>query len=126
MASAREQITEVVAPLLPTAWKLVPYIDSFDQLSQVTVMLHASRIEPHPVTSASAFQLTFEATVADPQKDASRVWDALDDEVMELIAALDAVDSLGFVSAEPLAIGNAFAWNVTFTVPYSRTDSEEE
>lgn len=125
MTTAREQVTEAVAPLLPKAWRLMPYIDTVDQLSQVTVMLHASRIAPHPTTPLGEFELTFEATVIDPLKDPSRVWDSLDDEVLELIAALDTIDGLHFTEAEPLAIGNAFAWNVTFTVPYSRTDSEE-
>ncbi|ROP64694.1 hypothetical protein [Curtobacterium sp. ZW137] len=125
MATAREQITEAVAPLLPKTWKLVPYLDSVDQLSQVTVMLHATTIAPHPVTPLGEFELTFEATVLDPQKDPARVWDALDDEVLEAVAALNSVEGLRVQTAEAVAVSGTFGWNVTFTVPYTRTDSEE-
>lgn len=124
--TAREQITEALTPLLPKAWRVVPYLDSVDQLSQVTVLIHATTIAPHPTTPHSFFELTFEATVLDPAKDSSRAWDALDDEVLETVAALDTIEGLRFVTAEAVVVSGAFGWNVTFTVPYSRTDSEEE
>lgn len=123
--SAREEVTAAVTPLLPKGWRVVPYLDTLDQLTQVTVMLHATTIAPHPTTPHSFFELTFEATVLDPQKDPARAWDALDDEVMEAVAALDTIDGLRFVSADAVAVSGTFGWNVTFTVPYNRTDSEE-
>ncbi|OII04312.1 hypothetical protein [Curtobacterium sp. MCBA15_008] len=122
MTSARQQVVDAIKPVLPQSWRLVPYLTSLDAISQTTVMLHATGVERFPSAPAKTYLITFEATVIDPSKDPARVWDALDDEVLEAIAALDSIDSLDWTGAEPVAISNLFGWTITFTVPYEHED----
>jgi hypothetical protein len=126
MTSARQQVVDAIAPVLPKSWRVVPYLTSFDALSQTTVMIHATSVERFPAAPAKTYQITFEATVLDPSKDPARVWDSLDDEVLEAIAALDTIDSLNWTGAEPVAYPaeepRFFGWNITFTVPYEHED----
>jgi hypothetical protein len=114
-----------IAPVLPRGWKVVPYLTSFDNITQTIVMIHATGVQRFPQAPAKTYEISFEATVLDPSKDPARVWDSLDDEVLEAIAALDSIDSLNWTGAEPVVISNLFGWNITFTVPYEHTDSEE-
>ncbi|MDP4333555.1 hypothetical protein Q7F20_09240 [Curtobacterium sp. A7_M15] len=126
MTSARQQVVDAITPVLPKNWRVVPYLTSFDALTQTIVMIHATGVERFPQAPAKTYQITFEATVLDPSKDPARVWDSLDDEVLEAIAALDTIDSLNWTGAEPVAYPaetpQFFGWTITFTVPYEHED----
>jgi hypothetical protein len=124
VTSARQQVVDAIAPVLPKAWKVIPYLTSFDNLDQTIVMIHATGIQRF-ASQPALWETTFEATVLDPSKDPGRVWDSLDDEVFEAVHALDTIAALNVTGAEPVAISNLFGWNITFTVPNEHTDSEE-
>lgn len=125
MTSARQQVAEAISSVLPRNWRIVPYLTSFDNIDQPIVMIHATGVARFAQAPQGTYEVTFEATVLDPSKDPARVWEVLDDEVFEAIAALDSIDSLNWTGAEPVVISNLFGWNITFTVPYEHTDSEE-
>ncbi|PYY57772.1 hypothetical protein DEJ17_09740 [Curtobacterium sp. MCSS17_011] len=101
----------------------MPYLASFENIDRTIVMVHATGVEKFPQASGY-LRINFEATVLDPSKDPARVWDALDDEVLEAIAALDAIEALDWTGAEPVAISNLFGWNITFSVPTEITPKD--
>jgi hypothetical protein len=120
--TARKQVVDAIEPLLPKSWKVVPYLTSFDNIDRTVVMVHATRIAKFPQAPQGTYVIEFEATVLDPSKDPSRVWDELDDEVLEAIAALDTIDSLDWTGAEPVAVSGLFGWIITFSVPTQITE----
>ena len=120
MPTAREQVATQLQPLIPKAWKLVDYLTDFDQISGPTVMLHVTEIGKFPEAPQGYLLVTFEATVLAPGKDPSRVWGALDDQVLETIHALDTIDGLDFLNAEPVVHSNHFGFNIRFSVPSSK------
>lgn len=118
MTTARQQVVDAITPALPKNWKVVPYLTSFDALDRTVVMIHATRVTKFSQAPQGTYSVEFEATVLDPSKDPARVWDSLDDEVLDAIAALDSIDWTG---AEPIAYPadspRFFGWNITFSVP---------
>ncbi|MET4053588.1 hypothetical protein ABID81_002966 [Frigoribacterium sp. PvP054] len=113
--TTRQQLADALKPALPAAWVLVPYSRNLDVLSKVTVMLHASRIERAPAAPMGALVSQFTITVIDPQDDPTRAWGALDDEVMELIFALDEL-GVQWTAAEPVLVQNNLGWEITIDI----------
>lgn len=122
MTSARQQVVDAIKPVLPKNWKVVPYMTTLDTITETVVMIHATRVERFAQAPQGTYTIQFEATVLDPSKDPARVWESLDDEVLEAIAALDTIDSLDWTGAEPVAISNLFGWNISFSVPYQHSE----
>ena len=120
MPTAREQLAAELKPLLPKSWSLVDYMTDFDQITKPTVMLHIAEVGKFPQAPLGLLLVTFEATVLAPSKDPSRAWGVLDDQVLETIHALNTIDALDFIRAEPLVYSNHFGFNITFTVPTSK------
>ena len=121
--TTREQLVEALTPLLPKAWKVVPYSRNLDALSAPTVMVHLSNITRAPAAPQGALLSEFTVSVLDPQTDPERAQGALDDEVMDLIHAID--DLPGWIvwdSAEPTLVGDYLAWDLKTTV-VSRKDA---
>jgi hypothetical protein len=114
--TAREQLVEALRPLLPPTWVVVPFSRNLDVISHPTVMVHASRIERSPAAPLSKHIVTFTVTVLDPQKDPTRGQGALDDEVNELIFALDQITFANFLSAEPSFVQDYLGWDVALEV----------
>ena len=117
MTTARQQVAAALTPLLPKTWKLVDYMTSFDSITSPTVMLHVSDINPFPQAPQGLLLVTMEATVLASNKDSSRAWGVLDDQVLELIHDLDTIEAVAFVTAEPLSYSGHFGWNIRFTIP---------
>ena len=113
--TTREQLVAALTPLLPEAWRVVPYSRSLDTLDRVTVMVHASRIEHAPQAPLSQHVTTLAVSVFDPQSDPERAQGALDDEVGALLFALDELPWVSWSSAEAsqLPDGGPLGWDVT-------------
>jgi hypothetical protein len=114
--TVRQQLVEHLTPLLPKAWKIVPFSRSMDALSQPVVMVHMSRIEKHPAAPLSKHLTTFTVSVFDPQLDDERAQGALDDEVNDLIFAIDQLPPfVNWSSAEPSQLGQngPLGWDIT-------------
>lgn len=122
MTTARQQVADAIKPVLPKSWRLVPYLTTFDALDRVVLMLNPTKVERFPQAPQGTFAITFEATVLHPSKDEAKSLAALDDDVLETIAALDTIAAVNFTDASPVSYSNYFGWLVTFTVPYNRTD----
>lgn len=121
--TTREQLVEALSPLLPKAWKVVPYSRNLDAISVPTVMVHLSNLSKAPSAPQGVLLSEFTISIIDPLTDPERAQGALDDEVMELIHAIDALPGwIVWESAEPTLVQDALAWDVRTTV-LSRKDS---
>lgn len=112
--STREKLAATLAPLLPKAWKIVPYSRNLDTVELTTVMLHATEIRP--ATSASgALETDFVISIISPKADPTAAQQDLDDDVIALVLELF---SMGVIirQATPTVVQNNLSWDVTITV----------
>lgn len=113
----RAQLAAHLRPLLPKAWKIIPYQDSLDTLSTVVVMLSQKTIEHSPALPNGAHLVTFTVTVIDPSQDPKVSEDRLDDEVHALLYALDQLPALAWDRAEKVQFSDTHtAWDISLTV----------
>jgi hypothetical protein len=116
--TSRQQLVAALKPHLPPKWKLVEYSRNLDVLDRPTVMVHASKIERAPQAPLSAYLTTCTVSVFDPQDDPARAQGSLDDEVLELIAALDQIGFINWTEAEATQLrqDGPLGWDITLEV----------
>lgn len=115
--TAREGLAETLKPMLPKGWNLIPYQDNTDTLSDVTVMLKQTSLTKFPGAPLGSYLSEFIVTVVDPTIDPAKAEDRLDDEVHELLAALDGINNTLWSRAEKVLFNEThLAWDITVQV----------
>ncbi|MBF4565398.1 hypothetical protein [Plantibacter sp. VKM Ac-2876] len=124
MNSPRQYLADTIKPLLPKRWNLVPYqAPSLDKLAVPTVVISTKSFTPTPTAPRSSLTHTFTVTVIDPATDNEKAEEALEDEVMELVYALEQLDSLVWENAERVQWADRLmAWDITLTLITTRKD----
>ena len=87
----RRWVTDSLKPLLPRRWTLAPYTRKPDDLDGVTVIVTLQTIKRLPEAPLGKQIATYLVTIVDPAQDYSQADAALDDEIVDLISALDTV-----------------------------------
>lgn len=87
----RRWVTDSLKPLLPRRWTLAPYTRKPDDLDGVTVIVTLQKIERLPAAPLGSQVATYLITIVDPSQDWSQADANLDDEIVDLISALDMV-----------------------------------
>lgn len=104
--SARTQLAAALKPLLPKAWKIIPYADQVDDQNTIVVILNQTRIAPNPAAPIASHVVTCEALIVSPERDPAKAETALDDAVDDFLFALDAIDSVLWADAEKVGFGS--------------------
>lgn len=110
----RRWITDQLKPVLPRRWTLAPYIRKPDELDGVTVVVHLQKIERLPEAPLGSQVATYLVTVVDPAQDWSQADAALDDEIVDLIAALDSVRNESGLPILRWTSADRNTWNDTY------------
>ena len=97
--STRQVLLDALKPQLPKRWKLVPYQTNLDTVDVVTVMFKIKTIGRTPAAPRVNHTVTFTVTIIEPKDTPGTSDDALDDELDDLLFALDATDDLVWRSA---------------------------
>ena len=92
--SVRAQLANDIKPHLPKKWKVVPYQTNLDTVDVVTVMLKLSTVERTPAAPLASHTVTFTMTVIEPVTTPGDADDAVDDDLDDLLFALDATENL--------------------------------
>lgn len=118
MVSPRDYLEAQLKPLLPRTWKIVPVQRNLDALSRVTVMLKQQKISKEPSAPLSHHLLDFIVTVICPNTDVATAEVKLDDQVDDLIFAIDATKNVRWTDATKVVFGNAEypAYDITVQV----------
>lgn len=115
--SARKELANTLKPLLPKAWRLVPYADNLDTLDRVVVMIKQTQIERLPAAPIGTYRTSFVVTVIAPQSDSEKAEDELDDGVHEVLSALDSINNSLWSSAEKVLFSDSnLAWDIAMQV----------
>lgn len=127
----RRWITDQVKPLLPRRWELAAYTRKPDDLSAPTVVVTLQKIERLPEAPLGSQLVTYLITVIDPASDWSQADKNLDDEIVDLIAALDStrndagVPILRWTSADRNTWNDLYlAFDITVTAVITATPKE--
>lgn len=127
----RRWITDQVKPLLPRRWELAAYTRKPDDLAAPTVVVTLQKIERLPEAPFGSQLVTYLITIIDPAADWSQADSNLDDEIVDLIAALDStrndagVPILRWTSADRNTWNDLYlAFDITVTAIITATPKE--
>ena len=95
----RDWVIDQVKPLLPRGWRLIPYSTNLDVLSTPVVMLKLQSIARTPEAPNASRTAEFVLTIIEPKTDPQAREDALDDNLLALIYAIDKLPSLKWTKA---------------------------
>jgi hypothetical protein len=115
-STARDKLAGLLKPLLPRGWAIVPYARNLDALSRTTVMLHATAIRPAPAAPQGAVEVDYVVSVITHLTEPTKASEALDENVLDLMHALDSADWLLIKEATPTEFQKQLAWDITITV----------
>lgn len=112
--TVRGWLEEQLVPLLPAKWRVIPYQRMPQTLDRPTVLFKQLSFTPLPEAPAGHLQVEVVITVADPHSDQDRAEDALDDEVLELVFALDSLNNLTWSTAQKVLVNETYlGWDIT-------------
>lgn len=90
MATVRKQLFEQLQAYLPKRkYTLRPNNTALEQIAKPTILVKQMAIRPAPEAPNGCLEVTFVVTLASPITSPQAAEDALDDDVLELLAALD-------------------------------------
>lgn len=121
----RSVLVDGLKPLLPRDWKLMPYRTTTDDINQVTVWVKLRSLEKLAEAPASGYMVaSFVVTVATPKAALAEADADLDDRVVELVHALDALQMVRRSSAEQVAVSDThLGFDITVEV-FTRPETE--
>lgn len=110
----RRWVTDRLRPVLPRRWTLAPYTRKPDELSGPTVVVTLQKIQRLPEAPLGSQIVTYLVTVIDPATDWAQADAALDDEIVDLIAALDSVRNDDGLPVLRWTAADRNTWNDTY------------
>lgn len=113
--SVRAMLQATLEPMVPSDWQFIPNQRMPQTIDRVTVVLKHGKITPLPEAPTSHLTHDIVLTVVDPHEDQVTAEDALDQHVVELIAAIQAApDHIGFEQAEKVMVTSTYlGWDLT-------------
>lgn len=88
-ATPIDELAKALRPLLPKGWAIVASGRSIDETQKTTVQIRLLSIERSPIARLGAWQLNYRTTISVPEKLTANAEAKLDDQVLELLAAIE-------------------------------------
>lgn len=102
----REFITDALKPLLPPSWTLIPYPRNIDVITKPVAMLKLQTVKRTEAAPQGARTLSYILTVIEPKSDPKAGQDSLDDELIDLLNAIDQLNNVVWKTAERVSFGD--------------------
>jgi hypothetical protein len=117
VANVRTAVIDMLKPLLPKTWKLVPFETNLDELSPKTpvVVLKLQSIERHPSAPQGVRLVTYVLTIVEPKIEPGPADDALDDDLIRLLQAIDLLPGIQAGKATRVVSGDHPAYDIDLT-----------
>lgn len=118
----RAWFTDQVRPNLPAGWRYIPNQNTPSTISVVTVVYKLLELEPLPEAPMGSIRNTIVLTVLSPHEDDVKAEDALDNDVIDLLTALDGHPTISWTRAHKVrdAKTDRLAWDIDLTVITSK------
>lgn len=118
--TAREHLVGILAPELPTGWKLIETARIPQTIDATTVIVNHSGIAPAPARRSTLLN-TFDVYVVSSHSDKDRADLILDDAVLTLITAISDHAEVRFDTAKKVDVTDRFiGWEITLTTLTSK------
>lgn len=106
-----------IKPLLPTTWRYIPNQDTPATITVPTLVYKLLEIEPLPAAPLGALRHRIVLTLLSPHEDDVKAEDALDNDVIDLITALDPHSAIAWESARKIRDpkSSRLGWDITVT-----------
>lgn len=120
LANLRADVTAQIKALAPKRWVFIPYQKAVEPIKVPTVMLSLQNYKRHPQAgfNPNMRQVTYELLLMEPTQDPGKSDDALDDELIDLLAAIDQIEGIDWDTAQrgldPSAQYPAYIITITF------------
>lgn len=118
--SIRSTIADGLRSVLPSKWKVLPYLDDIDSPLNPVVMIGQSSVTKTPAAPLGARDLSLVARVVVPPTDPSKVDDGLEEALDTLLDSIEELSGSGlrlrWDSADKAIESNLPAYDVTLTV----------
>lgn len=124
--TVRKNLMADLKPTLPRRWKIIPYGTKIDELTakQVVAMIILESVQRAPEAPQGALLVTFSLIVIDPATGPATREDALDDDLTEMLWAIDEVETLSWTSAQRTIFQNRVAYDITLAQYIEPIDKE--
>lgn len=116
-ANVRDYLKTELTPLIPSTWRIIPEQRMPDTITKTTVVLKHLRITRLPAAPIGSLDNSVVITIADPHKETAAAENALDDNVLELVTAIDGHDNISWSLAEKVNVNDTYlGWDITVAV----------
>jgi hypothetical protein len=119
--SARKDLKAALKPLLPRNWQIVTADKSLDEITKPALIISQRTITPAP-NALGNHLVTFLLTVMDPRADEEAAEDALDNEVDDLLFAIDKTKGVWWTSAEKIVYQGKRAYQISLQAATERKE----
>lgn len=113
----RAWFSSQVRPLLPASWRYIPNQDTPQTITVVTVVYKLLELEKLPEAPVGHLRPSITLTVLSPHEDDVKAENALDNDVITTLTALDAHPTLSWSSCRKVRDQKTdrLAWDITLT-----------
>lgn len=113
----RAKVSAALKPLLPSTWRYIPNQATPATISVPTLVYKLLEIDPLPEAPLGALRHRIVLTLLSPHEDDVKAEDALDNEVIDLITALDPHSWIAWESARKIRDDKTsrLGWDITVT-----------
>ena len=112
--SPRQWLLNTIKPLVPTEWRVLPNQVDPKTIDRVTVLFKFVGLTRLPEAPTGWLLNELVITVLDPHSDHVLAEDALDDDVLQLVTALDSIPQMAWTkAAKVLAFDTYLGWDIT-------------
>lgn len=109
----REFLTAAIKPLLPATWRFIPNQKTPEKVTVPTVVMKLLRLEPLPEAPRGAIRNVLVLTLITPIEEDVKAENALDDDVVAFLTALDGHKRIAWTDAQKVRDDqtNRLAWD---------------
>ncbi len=121
-STLRGQFSDAIKPLLPDGWRYIPNQNTPSTISVVTVVYKLLEIEKLAEAPIGNLRNTIVLTVLSPHEDDVKAEDALDNDVLAVLTALDGHPWIGWTSCRKVRDQKTdrLAWDISLTAITSK------
>jgi len=127
--TAREQLIDVLTPLMPADWRLIKYQRNIDRIDRLTLIVKQQTIEKLPQAPAGALVTSFTLTLVAPYTDPTKAEDALDAGVMDLLLGLGRMNQTSWSTASKVLVEDTYLGydvSIKISTPVTPDQTESE
>ncbi len=115
--SIRQQLTADLKKALPKGYRLINHQDTVDALSGTLVVLKQQSVTKEPSAPQGTYRFSYVATVVTPNDDLSKAEDSLDDNLADVLFALDGLSYVLWTEAQKVNFNESYlAYDINLSV----------